>query len=319
MLRGLTPIDLRNTESHCEIGPILSPSHVGRTCSPLGYVTESPLRSPCFASEHENNNNPQHGKSLAVIQTTMAPSHPLRRVSTGSLNSLARSTDRPQSNAGLDVLAPALQDLADEVAALSTNTQRMSALHDALGQFNEGFAAYMYALKMNAFCVEWPQAPNDSTLARLQQLGGQLAPDPEPTPSPPRPQEAPQPQHEDDENAAADMTYATAYSPEPKSRSAPTRRVPPPRAPGAGVVAKKKPAGPGLAERKAAAAAKKKREIKISKLIDSSLPLEYRGANRDNRITMEGVIERLMVDYERDGDGLASKYIAHQWKATSCA
>lgn len=239
----------------------------------------------------------------------MAPSHPLRRVSTGSLNSLARSTDRPQSNAGLDVLAPALQDLADEVAALSTNTQRISALHDALGQFNEGFAAYLYALKMNAFCVEWPQAPNDSTLARLQQLGGQLQPDPEPTPSPP-PQPASQVQQreDEDENAAADMTYATAYSPEPK-RSAPSRsRVPPPRAGGAGVPVKKKPAGPGLAERKAAAAAKKKRDIKISKLIDSSLPLEYRGANRDNRITMEGVIERLMVDYENDGDGLASEY-----------
>lgn len=239
----------------------------------------------------------------------MAPSHPLRRVSTGSLNSLARSTDRPQSNAGLDVLAPALQDLADEVAALSTNTQRISALHDALGQFNEGFAAYLYALKMNAFCVEWPQAPNDSTLARLQQLGGQLQPDPEPTPSPP-PQPASQVQQreDEDENAAADMTYATAYSPEPK-RSAPSRsRVPPPRAGGAGVPVKKEPAGPGLAERKAAAAAKKKRDIKISKLIDSSLPLEYRGANRDNRITMEGVIERLMVDYENDGDGLASEY-----------
>lgn len=240
----------------------------------------------------------------------MAPSHPLRRVSTGSLNSLARSTDRPASSAGLDVLAPALQDLADEVAALSTNTQRMSALHDALGQFNEGFAAYLYALKMNAFCVEWPQAPNDATLARLQQLGGQLQPDPEPEPTPPTPP-APQAEHRghravDEEDNAADMTYATAYSPEPKSRSAPARRVPPPRAGGAGV-AKKKPPGPGLAEKKAAAAAKKKRDIRISKLIDSSLPLEYRGANRDNRVAMEGVIERLMLDYEDDGQGLASE------------
>lgn len=256
----------------------------------------------------------------------MAPStqsHPLRRVSTGSLNSLARSTDRPASSAGLDVLAPALQDLSDEIAALSTNTQRMTALHDALGQFNEGFAAYLYALKMNAFCVEWPQAPNDATLARLQQLGAQLAPDPEPverepSPSPPTPRHQ---QQQEDDYAAADMTYATAYSPEPrsaKSRSAvPARRVPPPRtrAPttgsaGAGVgpggAAKKAP-GPSLAERKAAAAAKKKREIKISKLIDSSLPLDYRGTNRDNRLAMEGVIERLMIDYEDSGQGLASE------------
>lgn len=265
----------------------------------------------------------------------MAPSHPLRRVSTGSLNSLARSTDRPASSAGLDVLAPALQDLADEVAALSTNTQRMSALHDALGQFNEGFAAYLYALKMNAFCVEWPQAPNDATLARVRELGGQLAPDPEPTPTPPSPRSQPQTQQhqqEEDEYGAADMTYATAYSPEPKSRSVPSRsRVPPPRAAGARAgagagagaapPAKKKAPGPGLAERKAAAAAKKRRDIQISKLIDSSLPLEYRGANRDNRVAMEGVIERLMIDYEEEGQGLASEYLAllyhGQWATMS--
>jgi DASH complex subunit DAM1 len=33
----------------------------------------------------------------------------------------------------------------------------MTQLHDALGTFNESFAAYMYAMKMNAFCVEWPE------------------------------------------------------------------------------------------------------------------------------------------------------------------
>jgi DASH complex subunit DAM1 len=87
----------------------------------------------------------------------MPPPHPLRRISTGSLSSLARSQDRPHiSPSGLDFLQPALTELADEAATLATNIQRLNELHDALGTFNEAFAGWMYALKMNAFCVEWP-------------------------------------------------------------------------------------------------------------------------------------------------------------------
>ena len=87
----------------------------------------------------------------------MAPPHPLRRISTGSLSSLARSQDRAHiSPSGLDFLQPALTELADEAATLASNIANLNELHDALGTFNENFAAWMYALKMNAFCVEWP-------------------------------------------------------------------------------------------------------------------------------------------------------------------
>lgn len=89
----------------------------------------------------------------------MPPPHPLRRVSTGSLSALARSQDRAPhtSPSGLDFLAPALTELADEAATLAANTQKLNELHDALGTFNEAFAGWLYALKMNAFCVEWPE------------------------------------------------------------------------------------------------------------------------------------------------------------------
>lgn len=84
------------------------------------------------------------------------PYHPLRRVSTGSLSGLARSQDRPQSaTSGLEFLHAALTDMADEAATLSTNLERLNGVYDALGKFNEGFAAYLYALKMNAFCIDW--------------------------------------------------------------------------------------------------------------------------------------------------------------------
>lgn len=93
----------------------------------------------------------------------MPPPHPLRRVSTGSLSSLARSQDRSHASpSGLDFLTPALTDLADEAATLAANTQKLNELHDALGTFSEAFAGWMYALKMNAFCVEWPEVRRNS-------------------------------------------------------------------------------------------------------------------------------------------------------------
>lgn len=105
----------------------------------------------------------------------MSPKHPLRRISTGSLSSLARSQERAHASpSGLDFLEPALTDLADEAAALTTNMQRMNEMSDALDKFNEGFAAYLYALKMNAFCVEWNEAPDANSWRRLQQLSGEL-------------------------------------------------------------------------------------------------------------------------------------------------
>jgi DASH complex subunit DAM1 len=48
----------------------------------------------------------------------------------------------------------------------------MNELHAALEQFNEGFSAYLYALKTNAFCVEWNEAPDVHSWQRLQELSG---------------------------------------------------------------------------------------------------------------------------------------------------
>ena len=50
-----------------------------------------------------------------------------------------------------------MTDLADEAATLAINVDKLNAMHDALGTFNEAFAGYMYALKMNAFCVSWDE------------------------------------------------------------------------------------------------------------------------------------------------------------------
>ncbi len=107
----------------------------------------------------------------------MAPPHPLRRISTGSLTSLARSQDRLHTSpSGLDFLQPALTELADEATTLASNIQHLNELHDALGIFNESFAGWLYALKMNAFCVEWPLVcPPSLSVRSYNQLELELA------------------------------------------------------------------------------------------------------------------------------------------------
>ena len=94
--------------------------------------------------------------------------HPLRRISTNSLTSLARSQQDPgaHSPSGLGFLAPALQDLVDESASLVQNTRNLNRLDEALGVFAEGFGAYMYALRMGAFCVDWREGPEQGSWAR---------------------------------------------------------------------------------------------------------------------------------------------------------
>lgn len=74
-----------------------------------------------------------------------------------------------------------MTDLADEAATLAANTSQMTTLHDALGTFNEAFAAYLYALKMNAFCVEWPEAPNELSFSRAESLQKPAPPPPNPS------------------------------------------------------------------------------------------------------------------------------------------
>ncbi|OCF46034.1 DASH complex subunit DAM1 [Kwoniella heveanensis CBS 569] len=237
----------------------------------------------------------------------MTRPHPLRRISTGSLSSLARSTDRAHTSpSGLDHLSSALMDLSDEAATLSANVQQMTALHDALGTFNEAFAGYLYALKMNAFCVEWPQAPNELSFQRMESLE---VPDPIPQSSlqlPTSPHSGPTRSSASGTAGSsamnpADMTYATAYS---NSMSEEVLRPVRPKSSASGGGAGAARQGPATGLKKTAtavpakkgltnAAARKKRELEISGIIDT-LPLEYRGGEPVERMRMEKVIAKLM-------------------------
>ncbi|KAG8919690.1 hypothetical protein FRC00_011013 [Tulasnella sp. 408] len=110
----------------------------------------------------------------------MAPSEPahrrtpLRRISHGSLSNLARSASQHPSESDptrLNFLLPAFADLADEMASLHANLEKLNDLSYVLETFNESFASYLYALRMNAFCVEWEQAPGDTSFILAAKAG----------------------------------------------------------------------------------------------------------------------------------------------------
>ncbi|KAL7424951.1 DASH complex subunit dam1 [Cryptotrichosporon argae] len=237
----------------------------------------------------------------------MAPPHPLRRVSTGSLSSLARSQDRAHASpSGLDFLQPALTDLVDEAATLGANVANLTALHHALGTFNESFASYLYALKMNAFCVEWPEAPDVNSFASVASLLPPPDPEPLPLPSPASDRAHARPPSPPSAASAADMTYATMYSsvdemaaPAPSAPSAPRGILKKPAGGSGSGVGAGAGAGVGVvpaatvARGKTSAAMKKKRELEVASHIDT-LPLEFRGNDPAARLAMAKVIGTLM-------------------------
>ncbi|KAG8854110.1 hypothetical protein FRB96_007816 [Tulasnella sp. 330] len=212
---------------------------------------------------------------------------PLRRISHGSLSNLARSQNQnPASNdpTRLNFLIPAFADLADEMASLHTNTENLNKLSQVLETFNESFASYLYAMRMNAFCVEWEQAPTDTSFLQAakaaeeaQQALATLSLQPPSEPSLP-----------DDNNP--DATYMTADN---------TIQATAIKLPSKSALKNPNPAGgskiPGapVVKPKMTIKDRKAREQRIDRVINT-LPLEFRGGDIELRKVMEGVIGSLM-------------------------
>jgi DASH complex subunit DAM1 len=176
-------------------------------------------------------------------------------------------------------------DLADEAATLNSNLEGLNALSDALGSFNEAFASYLYAMRMNAFCVEWHQAPGDESFIRAEKEAerartllanmtlAETATSMVTTEADTIADEPP---------TGQDMTYATITDVLPSavpSKSIEAEKSTKPKA-------KPKPG-------KMTAKEKKIRDAQVDKIVQV-LPLEYRGSEPDLRRTAEYVINTLM-------------------------
>ncbi|KAI5806225.1 DASH complex subunit Dam1-domain-containing protein [Geopyxis carbonaria] len=92
------------------------------------------------------------------------PTTPLRRSSRGSLR--ASSQTRPDDVFPLSTLEHQFAELSDSMATLETNFSELQVMNDSLSRFNESFASFLYGLNMNAFCVDFPEAPDVASFKR---------------------------------------------------------------------------------------------------------------------------------------------------------
>ena len=69
----------------------------------------------------------------------------------------------------LESLEPAFAELSDSMADLEANFMHLQLMHESLSRFNESFASFLYGLNMNAFCVDFPEAPIPDSFKRTRQ------------------------------------------------------------------------------------------------------------------------------------------------------
>lgn len=55
------------------------------------------------------------------------------------------------------------------MADLEANLLHMQLMHESLARFSENFASFLYGMNMNAFCVDFPEAPVAESFKRAEE------------------------------------------------------------------------------------------------------------------------------------------------------
>ncbi|MCJ1469831.1 DASH complex subunit dam1 [Pseudocyphellaria aurata] len=98
------------------------------------------------------------------------PTTPLRPSSRTSLRESQGNSARDASSSfPLESWEPAFAELSDSMADLEANFMHLQLMHESLSRFNESFASFLYGLNMNAFCVDFPEAPLLQSFQRAAQ------------------------------------------------------------------------------------------------------------------------------------------------------
>ncbi|GAA5993356.1 hypothetical protein JCM5350_005232 [Sporobolomyces pararoseus] len=101
------------------------------------------------------------------------PTTPLRRISSHSLRSLSlshsqlsssttpsSSTSPSSTSTQLTHLSPLFTELSNSVQDLVENCQNLSSVSKDLDLFNQGFASYLYGLRINGYTFDFKHPPN---------------------------------------------------------------------------------------------------------------------------------------------------------------
>ncbi|KAL8404586.1 hypothetical protein RB594_009443 [Gaeumannomyces avenae] len=121
--------------------------------------------------------NPSSERKRSTSRTrTPRPTTPLRPSSRSSFRDSARdSVHGSDASFPLGAFEPAFAELADAMADLEANMMHFQIMHESLSRFSESFASFLYGVNMNAFCVEFPEAPAPESFKRAKQMEEQQA------------------------------------------------------------------------------------------------------------------------------------------------
>ncbi|KAF2084556.1 hypothetical protein K490DRAFT_48915 [Saccharata proteae CBS 121410] len=120
-----------------------------------------------------------HRRSASRNHPPSRPTTPLRPTSRSSFRG-STSTAAPHglSSASaptpLEALEPQFAELSDSMADLEANMMHLQLMHESLSRFSESFASFLYGLNMNAFCVDFPEAPIPDSFRRAEQQSRDL-------------------------------------------------------------------------------------------------------------------------------------------------
>jgi DASH complex subunit DAM1 len=117
------------------------------------------------------NSLPQRDRSRSASRTRLPsrPTTPLRPSSRTSLRNSQNASTAAHHNP-LDALENQFAELSDGMADLEMNFMHLQLMHESLARFSESFAAFLYGLNMNAFCVDFPEGPVPESFRRAQMM-----------------------------------------------------------------------------------------------------------------------------------------------------
>ncbi|CAG7992254.1 unnamed protein product [Penicillium salamii] len=112
-------------------------------------------------------------RSSSRPRPSSRPTTPLRPSSRSSLRE-AHGYGSSIGNSGytqpaINALEPQFAELADSMADLEANFMHLQLMHESLTRFSESFASFLYGLNMNAFCVDFPEAPIGDSFRKARQ------------------------------------------------------------------------------------------------------------------------------------------------------
>ncbi|KZF18898.1 hypothetical protein L228DRAFT_251768 [Xylona heveae TC161] len=91
------------------------------------------------------------------------PTTPLRPPSRSSVREAQSHRDgrapARQHQPPLANLEMAFAELSEYMVDLEANFMHLHIMHESIARFSESFASFLYGLNMNAFCVDFPEAP----------------------------------------------------------------------------------------------------------------------------------------------------------------